>query len=89
MSDFEPVREINSQKEMILAALERGERLTPKDARKRFGADRLAARVWDLKQMGYDIRKSRKQVAIGVYVAQYYLHVEQPIEQFTELALGV
>ena len=42
---------------MILEALQRGETLTPIDALKRFGCFRLGARIWDLKDKGYQIEK--------------------------------
>lgn len=45
-----------SQRSAILAALEKGARLTPMDALTRFGSFRLAARVADLRRAGHDVR---------------------------------
>jgi hypothetical protein len=44
-----------SQTTDILDALLAGDQLTPMDALRRFGCFRLGARIWDLKQQGFDI----------------------------------
>lgn len=44
-----------SQNQMIKAALENGESLTPMDALRRFGCFRLGARIADLKAQGLKI----------------------------------
>lgn len=44
-----------TQTELILDALQKGERLTPLDALERFGCFRLAARVKDLRADGHKI----------------------------------
>jgi hypothetical protein len=44
-----------SQSDSILTALERGERLTPRDALDRWGCFRLAARIHELKGRGHSI----------------------------------
>ena len=46
---------MDSQNQAILEALERGETLSPIDALNRFGSFRLGARIYDLKQAGYNI----------------------------------
>ena len=59
---------MSSQCQLILAALQQGEWITPLDALKRWGCFRLGARVWDLKQAGIPvsaqtIRQGRKKFA--------------------------
>lgn len=44
-----------TQSAAILAALRNGDRLTPQGALIRFGCFRLGARIYDLRQDGYDI----------------------------------
>lgn len=46
-----------TQRDQILLALMRGERLSGLDALRRFGCFRLGARVWELKRDGYDIQR--------------------------------
>ena len=50
-------KESASQCGMILAALQRGETISPIDALNRFGCFRLGARIWDLQDRGYKIEK--------------------------------
>jgi len=45
----------STQNEMVADYLERGIILDPEKARKYLKCDRLAARIWDLKQQGYGI----------------------------------
>ena len=64
-----------SQANQILAALQRGVVLTPKDALRRFGCLRLAARVWGLRQRGHAIET--EMVTVGdASVASYRMEVE-------------
>ena len=63
---------MKSQSEKILRAFERGEVLTPMKALKRFGCFRLAARVFDLRRDGHDIRCQLLERA-GKKVGHYYL----------------
>jgi len=44
-----------SQSAAILRDLQNGMRLTPLDALHRYGCNRLAARVYELKRLGYPI----------------------------------
>ena len=60
-----------SQKAQILAALERGEALTPLDALRRFGCLRLGARIWDLKRAGHAIGTDTVVTDTGKRVARY------------------
>ena len=61
-----------SQNEKIRAALERGEKLTPMGALRRFNCLRLAARVENLRKAGMPI-KTRKITRNGSTFAQYSL----------------
>ena len=61
-----------TQRAQIKAALERGERITPKDARRICKCDRLAARIHELRLLGMEIDK--RMVKRGdSYVAEYAL----------------
>lgn len=62
-----------NQTESILRALKTGRRITPLSALFDFDCLRLGARVWDLKQRGYDIRRVMKEVSSGKSVAEYFL----------------
>jgi hypothetical protein len=65
-----------TQTEMILRALKAGDRLNPTDARTKFGCQRLAARIWDLRQVGYEIHEKQVVVPSGdggsCSVIEYY-----------------
>lgn len=64
-----------SQTEQILAALERGEKLTPLDALNRFACMRLGARVFELKEPPYNIPVQDETIELpsGKHVKRYYL----------------
>jgi hypothetical protein len=62
-----------TQTELVLAALTKGEKLTPLDALRRFGCFRLGARIWDLKRAGYTISTEIIEVDGGARVARYSL----------------
>ena len=64
--------ERKSQEKMILGDLLDGEVITPIKALKKFGCFRLGARIWELKQAGYNIKK--QTVTNGnKHFAAYYL----------------
>lgn len=65
-----------SQDAHILHALLQGERLTPLDALLRFGCFRLGARIFDLRQRGYDIQSRLKRVPGDKRVAEYWMEEE-------------
>lgn len=44
-----------SQKEQILAHIEKYGSITPLEAQRLYGCMRLGARIWDLRRDGYDI----------------------------------
>ena len=62
-----------SQKAEILATLKEGERLTALDALERFGCFRLAARIHELKQEGWNIVPEDVTLPNGKVVAAYRL----------------
>lgn len=67
-----------SQSEQILDYLKNGGKLTPIDALKKFGCFRLGARIYDLKQRGYNIHAEIITTDKGKHVAQYSM------KQFSE-----
>src|SRR5690242_4321725 len=62
-----------SQNENILGWLKAGHTLTPIDALECFGCFRLAARVKDLRDDGYDIQTDSLELTNGKKVARYWL----------------
>ena len=64
---------MKSQNAQILAALERGEEITPLDALRDYGCMRLGARIWELKADGWNIASRPVKTAGGARVAQYWL----------------
>jgi hypothetical protein len=69
-----PQPEIASkQNYQILAHLQEGKAITPLEALNSFGTFRLAARIYDLRKAGYDIRCRKVRVAKGKSVAEYCL----------------
>tara|TARA_R110000824_G_scaffold80552_4_gene202566 strand:- start:1575 stop:1775 length:201 start_codon:yes stop_codon:yes gene_type:complete len=65
-----------TQKDLILTALENGERLTPIDALQQFGCFRLASRISELKQEGHLIKKKMITNSWGKMFAQYRLETK-------------
>lgn len=53
---------MNSQRDQILAHLERHGRITPLEALDRYGCFRLGARVYELREAGVNIDTKRKEV---------------------------
>ncbi len=62
-----------TQAQQILRDLKRGKRITPLDALFHYGCMRLAARIYDLKFKGHDIKVRNKAVGDGTTVAEYRL----------------
>ena len=66
-----------TQADAILSYLQDGCALTPAEALRRFGCARLAARIWELRQAGYDIRDDLIEVDTQhggkAHVAAYYM----------------
>lgn len=64
---------MKSQEQAILAWLKSGKGLTPLGALRLFGSFRLAARIWNLRTAGYDIRSTIRRTNTGKRVAVYWL----------------
>lgn len=60
-----------SQADQILAHLEAGGTLTQMEATVKFGCTRLAARIWDLRGRGIEVRERRVRVGLGKWVSEY------------------
>ena len=59
----------------IFEALKKGEKITALDALKRWGCFKLAARIFEMKRAGYDIKT--KIVTDGKkHFAQYYINTK-------------
>ena len=67
-----------SQTELILEALRKGEKLTPLNALNKFNCLRLGARIWDLQQKGYCIKREIKKLSNGKHIAEYWLEETPP-----------
>ncbi|MBK8424391.1 MAG: hypothetical protein IPL30_10935 [Elusimicrobia bacterium] len=76
-----------SQNEAILWRLKRGDVLTPIDALNdpEIRSMRLAARIGELLDMGYDIRKANQKTETGKTVTAYYM---PPKEKNGQLGMG-
>lgn len=69
---------MKSQTTLILEALQNGDKLTPIEALERFGCFRLCARIWEIKAMGFDVKKETIDVGDdGKKVACYYMKQKQ------------
>ena len=64
-----------TQTKSILSHLEAGNEINPIEALNKFGCFRLGARIYDLKQQGYEISKSMVKVNNDAHVAFYSLKV--------------
>ena len=62
-----------AQTDLILAALVRGDKLTPLDALRRFGCLRLGARIWDIRQRGVAVQRKMVKTGKGKNVAMYFI----------------
>lgn len=62
-----------TQADQILAHLKEGRGITPLDALHLYGCFRLGARVFELKQAGFDIRSQMVDVGNGKKVSRYRL----------------
>lgn len=62
-----------SQTDQILKALKKGRKLTPLDALSEFGCFRLGARIFDLKERGYNIVTNTVKSSNGKSFASYEL----------------
>ena len=67
---------IVSQRKSILNYMQKGYKITPLEALKKFGCLRLGARIYDLKQQGFEI-KARMIEKNKKRYAQYYMEVDR------------
>ena len=69
-----------SQEDQILEHLIMGNEITPIDALQKFGCFRLGARIWDLKQKGFQIESKLKSDEVtGKHYAVYYIPKEKQL----------
>jgi len=66
-----------SQRDDILTHLRSGRSLTQLEALELFGCLRLGARIWELKDKGYNIESENIEVGNGKHVARYTLRAAQ------------
>lgn len=69
--------EKRSQKLKILEYLKEGGELTAMKALNLFGCFRLAARIADIRSMGYEIQRDWMETADGARVAVYRMTMEE------------
>ena len=62
-----------SQCDMIIAYLKKGYSITPLDALNMFGVFRLASRIHDLRERGYNINACKITTPTGKRVCEYVL----------------
>ena len=63
---------LQTQNSRILKALQAGDKLTPLAALKRFGSFRLGARIFEIREAGYNVKREFVKRG-GKHVAQYSL----------------
>lgn len=74
--DINPNKESSSsQTALILAYLGQGKAITPLEALAKFNCLRLSARIWDLRDKGYDIKTRMVTTGNNKQIAEYYLDV--------------
>lgn len=66
-----------SQTTQILEYLETGNPLTPLEALERFGCFRLAARIDELRRIGYPINTHKQKTDTGKTIASYRMAVRK------------
>lgn len=64
---------MKTQEAKILAALQKGKKITPLDALRQFDCFRLGARIFALRKAGHKITSSLTKTRTGKYVALYEL----------------
>lgn len=69
-----------SQEDQILEHLVLGNEITPIDALQKFGCFRLGARIWDLKQKGFQIESKLKNDEVtGKHYSVYFIPKEKQL----------
>lgn len=76
-----------TQSEIILDYLLAGNTLTSLEALQRFQCFRLASRISDFKQLGYDIKSKTVRTYNGKYVSQYWIQTK--VESKGQLAFNL
>jgi hypothetical protein len=71
-----------SQCEQILELLKAGKRITALDALSKVGCFRLAARIWDLRQKGHDIKERTVETESGKMISECWVDIPQQPELF-------
>ena len=71
MNENDNLKSSASQNAQILAYMQEGGKLTSLKALNLFGCMRLASRIHNLVERGYNIHKERIQTASGKYVTEY------------------
>lgn len=66
-------KESESQCNMIAEYMKKGYSITSLEALQRFGCMRLASRIWDLRERGYNIGKKIVTLANNKRVCEYFL----------------
>ena len=66
-----------SQTDLILDYLLNGGKLTALDALDKFGCFRLGARIWDIRNLGYEVDKQTIVIPGGSRIAVYSIKEEQ------------
>ena len=77
-----------SQKARILEALLSGETLTTKDARRLCGADRLGARIRELRKAGWHITTTPRRISKRKIVGEYALEEDTGTKGFRKFIPG-
>lgn len=72
-----------------LLRLRGGDGVTPAEAREALACDRLAARVRELREVGYDVETIRERSPIGATFARYVLHEARPAAPTTGEQIGL
>jgi len=67
------VKSATTQTQQVLAFLKRYGSIDPLTAWRKLGSARLAARIFDLREAGINIRTERKATRNGSKIARYYL----------------
>ena len=61
------------QTKMVLRHLREHGSITSREALRAYGCDRLAARVWEVRQAGYRVEKTMEAQQDGAHFARYFL----------------
>jgi hypothetical protein len=62
-----------TQNELILKYLKEGNKITPFEALDKFQCMRLSSRIWDLKQLGHNIKSESYKTPSGKKVERYWM----------------